>query len=372
MAIVLVAWLGLAFTILAWHLIWTVRGIRRARGSARLRAAGDAVAWVLAAARNEEATLDAFFDALEAQDWPREQLRLILVNDASTDRTEAVARRRLASFAGSRLVLGPGEGHIKALAEGLKAVEGPVVLYTDADCRPAPGWIRGHLEAHAAGATVVCGHIAVEATGLAGQLQRFESAVASLQVAAGCGRQAPPFCRSANWSVRRSLLADVGDYRALADRPSGADIYLMGRLAGHPGARFAFLGAPDTRVTTRPLRGWAATLQQKRRVYGKFPGLDRRQRWRHALVGVAFAGLLVIPGLAVAMGAPGLLGAWLAVVGVTGVAGLLLLRLAFALLHETGRAPWLLPVGLVVWPVGALLFGLLGTLRGYRWDPRLP
>jgi cellulose synthase/poly-beta-1,6-N-acetylglucosamine synthase-like glycosyltransferase len=90
---------------------------------------------------NEEAEIAASLDALLAVDYPRDQLQILVISDASTDRTDAIAlgyRDR-----GVKLVRLPKRGG-KTAAENLGRahVRGEIVVSLDATIRIHPGAIK--------------------------------------------------------------------------------------------------------------------------------------------------------------------------------------------------------------------------------------
>ncbi len=367
--------------------------------------AAETTAWVLVAARDEEPRIDGLFDALERQDWPRERIRVVLVDDASGDGTAHRARERLERFPGSLLVSGAGRGKIAALGLGVQAVKGEYILYTDADCRPGPGWIREHLRFLSAAETAaaapsgsgpatgtakglwdaVCGHVRVGESSAADRLPRLESALASLQVAAGCGRGDPPFSRGGNWSLRRPFLLKAGGYAGLEHLPSGDDLHLARRLARR-GARFAFLSHPEALVRTAPPAGRMDAQRQARRRYGKLPRLEAREILRQSLIGASALGTLVWPPAAIlwllaesvpsaaissgaqsaALGALLILLAWFAALGLLWTRLKPVLARGLDLLGEEDllvHCPKLLPR----WILRSLVHGVEGSLFGSRW-----
>lgn len=78
---------------------------------------------------NEEKTLPAALHSLFAQ--TRVPDEVIVVNNASTDSTRAVAER----IPGVVVVDEPQKGLVRARARGMKAARGDILLYIDADCR---------------------------------------------------------------------------------------------------------------------------------------------------------------------------------------------------------------------------------------------
>jgi glycosyltransferase involved in cell wall biosynthesis len=90
-------------------------------------------------AYNEEKILAAALHSLLAQ--TRLPDEIIVVNNASTDRTREIAT----AFPGVRVVDEPQKGLVKARARGLQASTGEILLYIDADCR-APLMLLERME----------------------------------------------------------------------------------------------------------------------------------------------------------------------------------------------------------------------------------
>jgi glycosyltransferase involved in cell wall biosynthesis len=85
-------------------------------------------------------------------------LEVVLVDDGSSDDTVAAGRA-----SGARVLeLGPnGEGGNPAAARnrGALAAGGDPIVFLDADCTPAPGWLASLLAGHQAGAEVIGGSL---------------------------------------------------------------------------------------------------------------------------------------------------------------------------------------------------------------------
>ena len=182
---------------------------------------------VVIAARDAERTLPDTLDGLAAQDLG-EPFEVVVVDNGSRDATAAVAEAHPVVDRVVRRARGEGPG--AARNEGAAAASGDVVAFTDADCIPAPGWLRAGL---AVDADLVQGR--VEPAGPAGPFDH------TLWVTQETG-----LYETANLFVRREWL-DPGFEDAIdaGGRPFGEDVIFAWR-AKRRGATTAF--APDALV----------------------------------------------------------------------------------------------------------------------------
>ena len=96
---------------------------------------------VIVCAHNEERTLPACLHSLLAQTRPPDEL--LVINNASTDETGAVARQ----MANVRVVDEPRKGLVVARETGRVEARGNLLVYVDADCRPPLTWLE-RIERH--------------------------------------------------------------------------------------------------------------------------------------------------------------------------------------------------------------------------------
>ncbi len=93
---------------------------------------------VVVPAHRAEATLGACLDALGRQTLAASRLEVIVVDDASPDGTAALAEAR-----GARVLRQPARrGPAAARNAGVRAARAPIVVFTDADCEPDPGFVE--------------------------------------------------------------------------------------------------------------------------------------------------------------------------------------------------------------------------------------
>ncbi|MGQ9667560.1 MAG: glycosyltransferase [Anaerolineae bacterium] len=101
---------------------------------------GGLTASVIIPARNAGATLPVCLDALAHQTAREQIIEVIVVNDGSTDNTAEIARQ-----AGAVVLQLPGRGAAAARNLGARRARGDILLFTDADCEPAPDWAEAML-----------------------------------------------------------------------------------------------------------------------------------------------------------------------------------------------------------------------------------
>ncbi len=80
------------------------------------------------------------------------EFEIIVVNNASTDQTPAIA----AGFANVQVVYEPIKGLTRARQKGLESASGDILAFIDADTRMPPGWLGKVLDAYEKNGDLVC------------------------------------------------------------------------------------------------------------------------------------------------------------------------------------------------------------------------
>ena len=130
---------------LAWtHVVYPLAAI----GLARLRprpvrqAPTEPTVTVVVAAHDEEAVIERRLENLLALDYPAEKLEIVVASDASTDGTDDLVAAVAAREPRVRLLRCPRGGKVAAQDIAVRATEGEIVAFTDANATWAPDALR--------------------------------------------------------------------------------------------------------------------------------------------------------------------------------------------------------------------------------------
>jgi glycosyltransferase involved in cell wall biosynthesis len=227
--------------------------------------AGAVAVSVIVPARDASATLERTLAALAAQDLDR-GYEVIVVDDGSRDGTGELAE---ASTAVDMVLRQPPSGPGPARNRGVAAARASALAFTDADCMPAPEWLREGLGA-LEDAELVQGLVRPDPEARPGPFDR------SIAVGNEGG-----LYETANLFVTRDLFDRLGGFedwlRARLGKPLGEDLW-FGWKARRAGARTAFCERAVVDHAVIP-RGPAAYIAERARlayfpaIAGKIPEL---------------------------------------------------------------------------------------------------
>jgi cellulose synthase/poly-beta-1,6-N-acetylglucosamine synthase-like glycosyltransferase len=249
---------------------------------------------VVVPARNEEARIGACLDSLLRQDYPRDAYEVIVVDDASTDRTAEVA----ADFGVRVLRCGgaPSSSGTAARNVGVACARGEVVAFTDADCVAEPDWLR-KLVAPFRDLTVgVCGGDVVGAGG--SLVTRYLERSGAFRLESLWRAQPWPIFVTANVAYRKTVFQVLGGFDPSLNAAS--DLEMTWRVARD--GRFRLVCCPGAVVyhqhpaTVRGLyEQWRGYGAGRARVVAKLWGsaAARKDGWRQG--GVALSASVLSP-----------------------------------------------------------------------------
>lgn len=264
---------------------------------------------ILIAARNEEVALPRCLASVRALDYPAHLLEVLVGDDASTDRTHAVAEAAMQGFTGRFAVipitsaLGHARGKANVLAHLTQHATTDYFLLTDADISLPPTWVQGMLAHAAPQVGTVTGLTVVEGPSLLAGLQGIDwlLSLAAMQVATDSGQ--PMTAMGNNMLVTRAAYRATGGYEALPF--SITEDFALFKAVNAQGYGFRQLFEPAVRASSLPTSSWAALLRQRLRWVRGVAALPRKVQVGLVVFSgywLAASGLLVVgrPGWALA------------------------------------------------------------------------
>ena len=327
---------------------------------------------VIVPARNEAENVGACVRAVLQQDYPKECLELIVVNDQSEDDT--VERAMVAAEGDARFRCvdgGPSKGIAykkAAVATGIRMAEGDLILSTDAECVAGPEWVKTMARTFTEDVAMVSGPVVLTGNSLFERFQVLEF-MGLIAVGAGAiGAGEPTMCNGANLAYRRAAFDVVGGFAGIDHIASGDDELLMHKMV-EAGMKVGFAKSGAAIVRTPAQANWSAFKAQRIRWVSKSTGYKRKSiTWTLVLAWLAMAGFpLLLMGMLVEprLGWFLLLNFGLKMLGELAVLGLA------AGFFGNLRLLVLLPFEQVAHVSYVLWVGIAGNRKHYAWKGRM-
>ena len=227
---------------------------------------------IILAARNESLHITNCVNALLAQDYPKNLLEIIVVNDRSEDDTAERVHALIPSAAHALHLIDmqEGQGKKQALAKGIEVATGELIVTTDADCTMGEQWIStlaAYFEEHQP--DLLMGPVIMAPTlHFFQRIQALEFTGILGSGAALCGLRAPLYGNGANLAYRKKSYQEAGGFASHQHLSSGDDMLLIQSIKARKG-KIAFIRSTDALVKTVPAKDLANFWQQRLRWTGK-------------------------------------------------------------------------------------------------------
>lgn len=257
---------------------------------------------VVVPARNEEARIKGCLDGILGQDYPKDLVETVVVDDHSEDDTSG---RVAALVSEGVLLISLGEsiqgqnagasGKKKALEAGIARSKGELIVTTDADCIHPPRWIAtiaGFREK--TGSVMVAAPVRyIRERSLLDVFQSLDfmtmQGITAVSVAEGLHAMA----NGANLAFDRTAYETVNGYSGIDKIASGDDMLLMEKVWNSFPGRVGFCLSRDAVVDTEPPRSLKGFLSQRIRWASK-AGFYRGWRIRMVLLLVYLVNLAML------------------------------------------------------------------------------
>jgi poly-beta-1,6-N-acetyl-D-glucosamine synthase len=326
---------------------------------------------VLIPARNEEMIIHQVLQDLKQQDYPGEQVEIIVIDDHSEDQTfDSVEQWKTGNPAVSLSILSLNKtsGKKAGITEGVKHAQGEIIMCTDADCRIPKQWLSGTVDLFTDRVHMVIGPVRLADTEtLVGSCQQLEFMPLVAAGAATLSFGIPTMCNGANMAYRKQAFESVRGYEGNEGIASGDDEFLLRRILSHYPGGVVFTGQASVTVSAAPANSMGQFMQQRIRWAGK---------WRSHGFGFSFLLALLIfcvhlaVLVAAAMSMLGYISPWISILILfKAVLEYFYLQQLANFFHIRFRFVSFLVLQ-IVYPVYVIFFGLTANFLRAEWKNR--
>lgn len=325
---------------------------------------------IIICARNEEKTIAKCLHSISEQDYPKHLIEIILVNDASSDKTKELAEIILIKLGVSFQIISNQIklGKKKSLLEAISKAKHHLIITRDADTfTKSKVWLNSmvnyHLKYHK---DFVIGPVMIsDNVGLIWALQAIESNILTMFSLASLQLKKPFLCSGANLLFTKALFQETNGYKSHLEIESGDDVLFLEDVKKKRPQTIGAVKSTSAIVYTYPQRSFSQLLNQRIRWAKKFDSNPNK-----ANLIIAFA-IMVVNAF------------WLFnfvtyfFVQQNGYFGLifillkliidsLLLFLASRFVNNKGLNWYILPIGLI-YPVYALVVAIASVIFKPKW-----
>ncbi len=297
--ILLALFVVMAF-IQGWYWLWYYR--RAAYATPDTTSASGALPplSVVICARNEAENLLRFLPSVLEQDYP--SYEVVVVNDCSEDNTFDILgdmMKRYPHLKVSMIQKDPGFTHTKKLAMliGIKAAKNDMLVFTDADCRPATAnWLREVAAAAKPGTDIVIGYGGyLPGEGILNRYIRYETMFTGMQYFGMAMAGIPYMGVGRNLAYRRSFFFDRGGFGPHNHIMSGDDDLFVNRNATADNC--SLMVNHDSFTLSSAQQSLGAWIKQKRRhlsAAAYYKNNDKIRLFLEPLSRMSYYGLLIV------------------------------------------------------------------------------
>ena len=229
---------------------------------------------ILIAARNEEDKIGKTIDDILAQDYDKNLVEIIVVDDHSTDLTSKI----ILSYAkdGVKLIILNEANALnsykkKAIQTAIGEATGKLIITTDADCRMGTEWLKtvvNYYETY--NYKMISSPVAYfEEKSFFENAQTLEFSYLIGLGASTIGNKNPSTCNGANLAYEREAFFEVGGFNGIDDLASGDDELLLHKMAAIYEDKIGFLKNTAAVVYTHAKSTLGEFIQQRKRWASK-------------------------------------------------------------------------------------------------------
>jgi cellulose synthase/poly-beta-1,6-N-acetylglucosamine synthase-like glycosyltransferase len=221
---------------------------------------------IIVTIHNEAVHIGRLLQGLAVQDYPR--IEFVFVDDRSCDESPALLRSFTVKRPETRILRleeNPGPNRKQyALAKGIAASTGDLLLFTDADCEVQPGWAGAmalRMVDPWTGAVIAPVFKKRGGPGFLHLYQCYDHIVRYIYLAGAAGIGASGGGFGNNLMLRRESLEKIGGYETVPFSPT-EDAALISLLRSRSACRIRAAVGSDVFVMTKPEERWGSFVNQ--------------------------------------------------------------------------------------------------------------
>lgn len=334
---------------------------------------------IIIAARNEETNLKKCLDAILAQNYPKEKLEILVVDDHSTDATIEIISAYATKNAIIKCLQLPDNtiGKKQAIASAIDISCGELIVTTDADCVMGANWISSIVSFYKKSEAKMI----VAPLAFYNEKSVFEK-MQSLEFMAliTCGGASLYFkkaimCNGANLAFTKNVFKDVNGFDMEDKKASGDDVLLMYKIDKRYPGKVHFLKNEQAIVYTKAKETIGQFFQQRKRWASKgFFVLNADTKRVSLLIYLFNAYLVFVPVIGAFYLAKtpfhqSFIGICLILIGIKCFIDFLLLFLSASFFKKKTFLVFFIPEQ-IIYMVYVVIVGLLGSIGKYEWKGR--
>lgn len=229
---------------------------------------------ILIAARNEEDKIRFTIEDILKQDYSKDLIELIVIDDHSTDRTAEIISGY--AHAGVKLIRLNEDKPLnsykkKAISEAIGISAGELIITTDADCRMNNRWLSTIVSyyEHNQFKLISSPVVFFEEKSFFERLQTLEFLYLIGLGAATIGNKKPSTCNGANLAYRKDVFHELKGFQGIDDLASGDDELFLHKVASRYPEDIGFCKSFDALVYTHAKPNIPEFISQRKRWASK-------------------------------------------------------------------------------------------------------
>ena len=271
-----------------WYLIRGMIGFSKTKLFSRQASPNKTKTCVIICALNEEKTIEKCLQSVFSQNFDKELLEIILVNDGSSDNTLLLAQKCFSDYNGTFHIINNREpiGKKKSITAAIEICSSELIICRDADTYTQNSeWLKTIVSFYEeTGNEFIIAPLDFEnKSGFLNQLQHYENSALVIITGGYAFFKKAFLCNGANLAFTKKIFQKAGGYKSHLELNSGDDVLLLEDVKKINPKTVAYLKNPDAAVITYPLKSIKKLMQQKVRWASKF---DKNPNQINALLGI--------------------------------------------------------------------------------------